>query len=133
MSKICEVCKQDVSSKPRVKDAQGRYLCKECAQKLAAKKTAKAGEPGTGARGRPGSAGATGAAIGTLGDDFWKSSMQPGQGATMCPGCSNILAGGSVLCTRCGFDLVKGKVLKTQILKATKEKTPDGGGKRKGG
>ncbi|MFO0831142.1 MAG: hypothetical protein U0637_04765 [Phycisphaerales bacterium] len=28
--KVCVVCKQDVSKRPRVKDAQGRYVCETC-------------------------------------------------------------------------------------------------------
>lgn len=35
MSKVCVYCKQDCSNKPRLKDADGHYACKECAQKHA--------------------------------------------------------------------------------------------------
>jgi hypothetical protein len=35
--KVCVVCKQDCSKRPRIKDPQGRYTCQACADKLAAK------------------------------------------------------------------------------------------------
>ncbi len=35
MSKVCVYCKQDCSNKPRLKDADGHYACKACAQKHA--------------------------------------------------------------------------------------------------
>src|SRR5262245_37233781 len=31
VEKICTFCGEDVSDKPRVKDARGRYYCKPCA------------------------------------------------------------------------------------------------------
>ncbi len=38
--KVCVVCKQDVSKKPRVKDPQGRYLCEACYAETEAKQRA---------------------------------------------------------------------------------------------
>lgn len=37
VAKVCVVCKQDCSKRPRIKDPQGRYTCQACADKLAAK------------------------------------------------------------------------------------------------
>jgi hypothetical protein len=36
-AKVCVVCKEDCSKRPRTKDAQGRYVCEACVQKLQAK------------------------------------------------------------------------------------------------
>lgn len=33
-AKICTVCGIDCSSKPRTKDPQGRYTCRECYDRL---------------------------------------------------------------------------------------------------
>lgn len=38
--KICIVCKQDCAKKPRMKDAQGRYVCEDCMNKVQAKTSA---------------------------------------------------------------------------------------------
>ncbi len=40
-AKICSVCHEDCSRKPREKDAQGRYTCGPCAEKLRAKAAAR--------------------------------------------------------------------------------------------
>jgi hypothetical protein len=42
--KICIVCKQDCSKKPRSKDAMGRYVCDGCISKVQAKASAPARE-----------------------------------------------------------------------------------------
>ncbi len=39
-SKVCVLCKQDVSKKPRVKDPQGRYLCEPCFKQAEARSAA---------------------------------------------------------------------------------------------
>lgn len=39
--KICIVCKQDCSGRLRTKDAQGRYVCQQCVDKVQAKVQAK--------------------------------------------------------------------------------------------
>lgn len=45
-TKTCIVCKQDCTAKPRIKDSQGRYCCKDCAdRKLAAKAPAASAVP----------------------------------------------------------------------------------------
>jgi rubrerythrin len=47
-AKVCVLCKQDVSKKPRVKDPQGRYLCEPCfekSQKATPKPAAAAPKP----------------------------------------------------------------------------------------
>src|SRR5436190_9336974 len=35
-AKICGICHQDCSSKPRTKDAKGHYFCRECYEKAVA-------------------------------------------------------------------------------------------------
>ncbi len=103
--KICVVCKQDVSNKPRRKDQAGKYICEDCAKKVAATKAATpAPKPAANA---PASEG--------LSDDFWNSKMQPTGGAAACPGCGTMMPGGAKLCTRCGYDLATGKPHRTHF------------------
>ena len=112
--KICVVCKQDVSNKPRRKDPTGKYICEDCAKKAAAAKTA-------GPDAKPGAPSPTTKALAKapasdgLGDDFWNSKMQPAGGAAACPGCGTMMPGGAKLCTRCGHDLVTGKPHRTHF------------------
>lgn len=40
-AKVCALCGEDVSGKPRTKDPNGRYFCAECYQGLLARKRAK--------------------------------------------------------------------------------------------
>ncbi|MCC6230158.1 MAG: hypothetical protein IT432_13150 [Phycisphaerales bacterium] len=110
--KICVVCKQDVSNKPRRKDPAGKYICEDCAKKTAA---AKPAVPKPGSPTPKTSAPAKSPAGDGLSDDFWNSKMQPAGGAAACPGCGTMMPGGSKLCTRCGFDLVTGKPHRTQF------------------
>lgn len=114
--KTCQVCKQDVSNKPRRKDPAGKYICEECAKKVAA---AKAGVPQPAPK-----APARAPASEGLSDDFWNSKMQPTGGAAACPGCGTMMPGGAKLCTRCGYDLATGKPHRTQfsVEKVKKEK-----------
>lgn len=51
VAKICVVCKQDCSKKPRIKDPQGRYTCQACADKRAAKQQVAAVPAGAAASG----------------------------------------------------------------------------------
>src|SRR5262245_38055066 len=37
VEKICTLCGEDVSGKPRVKDVRGRYYCKPCAEQAEAR------------------------------------------------------------------------------------------------
>lgn len=45
MSKVCVYCKQDCSNKPRLKDADGHYACKACAQKHAGAASRSGSQP----------------------------------------------------------------------------------------
>lgn len=121
--KVCVVCKQDVSNKPRRKDPAGNYICEDCAKAAAAKKQTAPQAPKA-APSKPSPAASAPASEG-LGDDFWNSTMQPTGGASACPGCGAMMPGGSKLCTRCGFDLVAGRAHKTQfrVEKPKKDRT----------
>ncbi len=125
--KTCVVCGQDVSGKPRVKDAAGKYMCAgECQQKAAAaakaRQDARPAAPGAAAQAKPPMA--PGGLLGQLIDD------SPMLKSAKCESCGSAMPGGSVICTRCGFNTQTGKALKTAVIveKEKKEaKAPTGG------
>lgn len=101
--KICTICGQDCSSKPRTKDPQGRYTCKACLDAAQGKKAAKpaprAADP------EPDSDAAMMAAL---------LASSPAPDITeACPACGSALAAGAVLCTICGYNKQTGKSGKT--------------------
>jgi hypothetical protein len=124
-AKICQVCKQDCSAKPRTKDANGLYFCNEClaAQKAQAAKGAAGGAaqpaarpvPQTTARAPTFKAEATESAP----DYVWGGSSSAAKGEP-CPSCASFLKQGALICTQCGFNTAAGRRLQTRI---SKEKT----------
>jgi len=117
-AKICTVCGVDCAALPRTKDANGRYTCKACYEQLLASRRAKQ-SAGGGGSGGVASGGATGFAVGHVGDD---GSEMDGDAYVLaddlltleaasqelevprCPNCSSTLAVGAQSCAYCGFD-----------------------------
>lgn len=97
-AKVCMKCGVDVSTKPRVKDAQGRYLCQPCAAKAA---------PAAG-----GSQPAKPAPPKDLLTQLIDEAVQ--KVAELCPHCQNPLQKGAKICVGCGTDLATGKKLRTR-------------------
>lgn len=119
--KLCTVCGQDVSGKPRVKDPQGRYVCAgECQQKLAASAGAKpaakpaAAAPAVKAPPMPAEDDVMGRLI----------NASPMINALNCGECGAPMTSGSVVCVRCGHNTQTGKSLKTAVVKVKEEKKP---------
>lgn len=134
--KICTVCGQDCSTKPRTKDAQGRYVCKECMQRAQSAQLAKQDAS------KPKAAGAAGAAAGASaagdqGDNAFLLDIieapKVREGQKPCPACGKGINEGAVLCTSCGFNLKTGEralvnVLKPVEIKDKSERNKGGGG-----
>lgn len=121
-AKTCIVCQQDVSAKPRSKDAHGRYVCKECEAKAVATGAAKrAAEAAPVAKSEP-SVAAKPAPSG--GFDLFADVPQP------CPSCSAPMKNNASVCTICGFNKETGQALKTRVLAAPKERKVRGQGSK---
>lgn len=134
--KICTVCGQDCSNKPRTKDAQGRYVCKECMQRAQSAQLAKQDAA------KPKAAGAAGAtagasAAGDQGDNAFLLDIieapKVREGQKPCPACGKGINEGAVLCTSCGFNLKTGEralvnVLKPVEIRDKSERNRSGGG-----
>lgn len=94
-AKICALCNQDCSERPRVKDNRGRYICKPCEDRRAGGPASMphAIQPAT----QPA-------------DDFIALEPdEPGPAEaertiSVCPACGSALGPGAAVCIRCGYD-----------------------------
>jgi hypothetical protein len=121
-AKICVHCDQDCSAKPRTKDGQGRYLCRECLDKL---KTKAAAPPAPAAPPRPKAPPAPRPAVvaappvaeeGSVLSTLLADSPAP------CPGCAAPMGKDTIICAFCGFNKQTGEAARTRIARAPKEK-----------
>jgi hypothetical protein len=114
-AKVCVVCKQDCSQKPRLKDPQGRYTCQACADALEARARLKV-------RPVPLEAPAPAPVPAPLPDEpdlgyalaeEVKAAGSIAQDTASCMGCGVLMAPGALICTRCGYDTRTGAPMKT--------------------
>ncbi len=124
MSKVCGLCGEECSNRPRVKDQQGQYYCKACiAEKLRSNKNSGADVA---------AAAAGGATAAALTDDdavFDLDTADPGarpvpiemldnaEPTRNCPMCFRSMPRDAKICVSCGFDPAKGIQSSTKIVK----------------
>jgi len=135
MAKLCVVCGEDCSAKPRVKDETGNYACRECAgaaaqqqqqqhqqqqqqqQPRAAKVAVVAGN---GQRAMATAGGSSAQASGgpepepshpSVWDDLTPAVPS---GSKACPSCGHGMKDSAVLCLNCGHNELTGKALRTK-------------------
>lgn len=116
-AKTCSICGVDVSSKPRAKDAKGRYVCQDCFNKAKQTKVVQQTPPTPKA-----AAGAPGTPEGDADNAFLlgigsKHSVAE-SGTKPCPECGRALTSDAAICVGCGFDFAKGKRMQVKVLKA---------------
>lgn len=116
-SKVCIVCHQDCSARPRTKDPSGRYTCKDCLDRAASAKLATATAPlqppePTVKPSRPAPA-ATGQEFISLDDDPSRIMSAANAQPRACVNCAMILGPNSIICARCGYNTETGMVLGT--------------------
>lgn len=111
-AKVCALCGCDCSDRPRVKDARGRYYCKECYEGAGR----KAESPATAGAVRSGR---------VPPDDpdplmdllqAERTSEPASQQQSGCPNCGGALTG--VICMSCGYDARTGKRIAMQMQMA---------------
>ncbi len=114
MAKICIVCGEDCSTRPRVKNPQGEYACRACADTAASRGVVSGQSPSGGGEDDL-LADLIGDAVDHMGD--------------VCPTCGVVLPQDAVICTHCGLNIQVGKQIKTRITadKPPKEKKADRG------
>lgn len=114
-AKTCLICGLDVSDKPRAKDAQGRYTCKECLDRAlkakAAQQQAKA-PPKAPAASSPKAADEPVANNAFL-LDLGKPAIKAGQHA--CPNCAKPVMDDAKICVNCGMNQQTGQRLHIQV------------------
>ena len=118
-AKVCAACSKNVAKLPRTRDAQGRYFCKECVDKLKGKTVV-----GTGSEAGPIPKAAP------PGDmDVMAKLLADTPGVELCPNCGGGVTVGAKFCVRCGFNKETGKAMKVVVERAKKEKEPKSGGR----
>lgn len=107
--KICVICKQDCSTRPRVKDPQGRYMCREChrqaQQQIAATVPTEAALPAHGLGGQVDDA------------DMFSDLPAVSVETQPCASCGMPLSPAVVVCSSCGFNRQTGKAPKIKVSK----------------
>lgn len=118
LQKICGLCGEDCSGRPRIKDPQGRYYCKTCYEEVLERR--KGGpSPVVPQAPREPEGQLSGALLAELADEVVPPPMQ----GVPCPGCGNLMTPGAVICTACGYDTRSGhRVDVTQVTKPEAEK-----------
>src|SRR5688572_26007568 len=105
--KICGICGEDCSARPRIKDQQGRYFCKACAEQAAQRRAA------------PPPPAAAAAEEDALPASFWNDAAA--QTTTPCPSCGSPMGQGAVICLSCGRNRQSGRGAKVKVAKAKRE------------
>ena len=134
--KICCICGEDCSGKPRIKDSSGNYACKACAAAYSSKQTKPSSQaepkaPRPQRDTEPVDADVDAALWADLADPTANIASQAeiGEGGLpMCPSCKSSVGSGQTICLTCGKNLSSGKSVRTQITKAAKDKTSASGG-----
>src|SRR5207249_2227202 len=129
-TKICGLCHQDCSARPRTKDAAGQYYCKDCYDKARQERATQAATPA-----RPVRAAVTKERILPAApryketppaEDFGliddlamlesSAAVVETPAAETCGGCGAVVAPGTVICTACGFNRQTGKKLSSVVM-----------------
>lgn len=115
-AKPCALCGKDCSGQPRLKDAQGRYLHRACAERMQKKQAARA----EGSKPAKPAASAEGANLmDALLDEAAANAPEP------CPGCGRPLSRDAVVCVNCGYNATTGKTLRSSVERT---RAPGAGG-----
>lgn len=121
-TKTCLVCGIDVSNKPRVKDSQSRYTCKDCLDRAAkakqAQQQAKDPKAAAGSQGNDKAEQATADNAFLL--DLGKPAIKEGHHA--CPNCGKPISDEAKICINCGMNQQTGQRLHVNVLKPKDDK-----------
>lgn len=122
--KICIICGEDCSARPRLKDSGGQYACQACVE-AKKRQAAKAKAPMPKVTAAPAAVapvadGGIGFSMDDyLGDATAVASADPG---SHCPSCGAAKPADAIVCMQCGFDSASGKAMSTKVRKAKVKK-----------
>lgn len=114
-AKICGLCGQDCSNKPRIKDNAGNYFCKACMESKQAAKPAPAAAPRPATPRALAPASASGGGYDIFADNVIGSKKIAGP-SKLCVSCNTPMKEDSVVCVNCGYNQQSGKGLKTKVV-----------------
>jgi membrane associated rhomboid family serine protease len=111
--KICVVCREDCSDRPRTQDSKGRYYCKPCYERALMHYREKKAAAARGQRQQP--APEVRADLIGLTDEGAATSQPPAaaEPGAVCPSCDRPLPAGSKVCVECGINVETGRSLVT--------------------
>jgi len=109
-AKLCRVCGEDCSTRQRVRDKQGRYVCKDCLDR------AKAQHGGAAAGGSGEVGGET-----PSGSDDWLFGDIPR--TEPCPSCQAPVRDDQQICLRCGYNKRSGKKVRSRVIEEKKKRS----------
>ncbi len=141
--KVCIRCQEDCSNRPRVRDPQGRYVCKRCLQKAVDQKHGgPADAKPSRQRSTPKPAPVEQPMFEDVDTDFLASYQDQPEGMAMpaqqqsgpmrtCLNCKQPMPADGVVCMQCGYNAQTGRKMKTRTIKtkqpkARKEKVSGG-------
>jgi len=98
--KICALCGEDCSQRPRTKDPRGTYYCQSCYERARARRSTGAGQPASTV------ANATGALdmLPMILEELPQAPTAPQRVFIPCPGCRKPFDESAAVCTHCGWD-----------------------------
>jgi membrane associated rhomboid family serine protease len=111
--KICVVCREDCSDRPRTKDSKGRYYCKPCYER-ALKRYREKQAVAARRKGHDPSPEDRAELIG-LTDEASTAGQPPAaaEPGAVCPGCDRPLPADSRICVECGINVETGRSIVT--------------------
>jgi hypothetical protein len=123
-AKLCTVCGTDCAGRPRIRDQQGRYICKECFDRAKQTRQTQKNPPSV----SPLPTQADTVSAPADGDNSFLlnlgSKESTGiQGTKPCPECGRAMSSNAVLCIGCGYNTSTGRRIPVRVIK-TKEKAP---------
>ncbi len=138
--KICTLCHQDCSDRPRIKDPKGRYYCRECYEN--AKQQKRSETPAPTRAPAPPRAPAPLAAPLDDGDDLGllvnlaaeaATAPREEQPSSHCPSCNKAMPPQATMCVECGYNRSVGQHVTPAVVQGAVAAAPARGGRTGGG
>ncbi|MCZ6835082.1 MAG: hypothetical protein O7G85_04845 [Planctomycetota bacterium] len=125
--KLCVICGEDCSQSPRTKDKKGQYYHQSCYDDAREKQAATQAQDVEPSSLEIEESSMFESDSMNMLDDLLPDPTASSEGNS-CPGCSQPVAPGAVVCMNCGHNLQSGIAASTKVLKPKKERKPRGEG-----
>jgi len=131
--KICVICHQDCSARPRVKDKKGRYYCRQCYEDARQRKHAQTAAPTPPPP--PASPMDDGDELGLLEELAQQVASAPTveQQSSQCPSCKRPMPPEAIVCVGCGYNRRLGQHVSPAVMPGTAAAAPAAGRQATGG